>query len=319
MPRLITVIAAPLSLLYKSLAWLQRTWRARHPRAPEGMFVISVDGIAFGGTGKTPMSIRVGKELRQLGIPFAVITRGYGSRLEKTGARVEPGIHGAADVGDEALIIQRNLPGTPIWIGRDRRASLREAARAGLHVAVLDDGFQSTHIPRHVKIMMFNPDQPWTWLRHFPRLMREADLLLTFSPARRSCRLQSHGTYSFQHEGFFNARGKRVDVKDLPLFGFSALGDNRRFREDLSRFQLAGFKAFPDHHAFSSRDMRELERRRGETDARFLVCTEKDFVKAVHATCVELPLIYAANGVQLDFDLRQYLRHHVPGQNEAHT
>jgi len=312
MVALLNILAVPFSLIYKTVAWIQRRLRARRVHAPKDIFVISVDGIAFGGSGKTPMVIRLGEELSRKKIPFAVITRGYGSRLEKTGGRLDPRRHGPADAGDEACLIQRRLPQAAVWVGRRRVDSLEAAARDGARVAILDDGFQSTHIRRDLKIMLDDPDRPWSYLRHFPRLMREADLYLTRSGARRPARGPAHGTYDSGISGFFDARGKSHDVGETGLFGFSALGDNQRFRRDLEAFNLLGFRPFRDHHAYDAGDLRDLEKRRRAAGAGFLVCTEKDFIKAATAAPADMPLLYAGNRIQLDMDLGDYLWRHVP-------
>ncbi|HDP93760.1 MAG TPA: tetraacyldisaccharide 4'-kinase [Candidatus Aminicenantes bacterium] len=312
MDRILNTLALPASFVYKAAAWMQRRLRARHAVSPGGIFVISVDGIAFGGSGKTPMVIRVGGELRRLGISFAVVTRGYGSRLEKRGGLLDPSCHGPADVGDEACLIQRHLPETPVWVGRRRLASLEAAAREKIPVAILDDGFQSTHIRRDLTIMLDDPDRHWSRLRHFPRLMREADLCLVRTAARRPPRVPAHATFRFVITGFFDAEGNRRDIKDETVFGFSALGDNHRFQEDLSAFNLRGFCAYRDHYAYQATDLLGLERRRRASGADFLVCTEKDFIKAAPLAAADTPLLYAANGVQLDMDLGNFLRRHVP-------
>lgn len=312
MDRFLNTLALPASLIYKSVAWMQRRRRARHAAAPGGIFVISVDGIAFGGSGKTPMVIRVGQELRRLGISFAVVTRGYGSRLEKTGGRLDPSRHGPADAGDEACLIQRHLPGTPIWVGRRRLASLEAAAREKIPVAILDDGFQSTHIRRALTIMLDDPDRHWTRLRHFPGLMREADLHLVRADARRPARVPAHATFHFEITGFFDAGGNRLDIRNEAVLAFCALGDNQRFLRDLSALDLRGFRAYRDHYPFQAGDLLDLERRRRAAGAAFLVCTEKDFIKAAPLAPAGTPLLYAANEIQLNMDLGDYLRRHVP-------
>ena len=49
--------------------------------------VISVGNLCLGGTGKTPMTLYVAKTLGQMGIPCAVVSRGYGGGL-KTGVGI---------------------------------------------------------------------------------------------------------------------------------------------------------------------------------------------------------------------------------------
>jgi hypothetical protein len=44
------------------------------------------------------------------------------------------------------------------------------------------------------------------------------------------------GTYTFEIKTFCDRQGQAVDIGGARLFGFSALGDNRRFEEDLGKF-----------------------------------------------------------------------------------
>src|SRR5512137_1627926 len=76
------------SISFKTLSLagmgLRSLRRIRFPQA----YIVSVDNLSFGGTGKTPLIIALGKFLEERSIRFAVITRGYKSKLEKKGASV---------------------------------------------------------------------------------------------------------------------------------------------------------------------------------------------------------------------------------------
>jgi len=76
----------PLSLLYGAASGARNLvydtgWFTARLQAP----VVSVGNISVGGTGKTPFIIYMGEQLKQRGISFDVLSRGYG--------RASKGIH----------------------------------------------------------------------------------------------------------------------------------------------------------------------------------------------------------------------------------
>jgi tetraacyldisaccharide 4'-kinase len=258
----------------------------------------------------------IGKAFEARGARFAVISRGYRSRFEKKGVRVGSG-HSCRDVGDEALMLKTRFPGQEVFIGRDRLRSIAAAAASGVRILILDDGFQSSHIRKDFSIMLVNPNHPYYYLRHFPGLCRRADRVLAFRPAP-----QAQGAvpgYDFAITGFRDVHDRPVEIGADPLVAFSALGDNARFADDMGRFNLAAFRGFADHHAFTPEDLRALEALRREKGAAWLVCTEKDLgklkpflapgspagdrVSARRDGLQGIPLLYARNEIQLPGDL----------------
>jgi tetraacyldisaccharide 4'-kinase len=278
------------------------------------MFIISVDSLSFGGSGKTPLVMAIGQALQARGARFAVVSRGYRSRREKTGMRVET-VHSSAEVGDEALMVKTRFPGQDVLIGRDRLRSIAAAAALNVRIIILDDGFQSSHIRKDISVMLVNPSHPYYYLRHFKFLSRRADLLLRYRPHLRPGEKEAGASYDFAITAFLDPRGRPVDIGTAPLVAFSALGDNTRFAGDMGRFRLAAFRGFADHHAYTPADLRSLEELRREKGAAWLVCTEKDFCKiknflpasapgadsagARQPDLQDIPLLYARNEIQL--------------------
>ena len=72
----------PLSALYtvgvrvKNGLYESGVLKSRTLRGP----VISVGNLSMGGSGKTPFVILLGELLKQRGIPFDVLSRGYGRK-----------------------------------------------------------------------------------------------------------------------------------------------------------------------------------------------------------------------------------------------
>jgi len=308
--RLTAPVLNVFSLVYKTAAFFQWKLRSRRPRIFPSLFIVSIDNLAFGGTGKTPLIIHIGADLTRLGQPFSIVSRGYRSRLEKTGAVVQPD-HESADVGDEACLLKRRFPEAEVIIGRDRIASLQKAERSGRRFVLLDDGFQSAHIAKDFRIMLVNPGQPFYFLRHFPFLASATDLLMVLGGSPFKSRDVRAEPYSFRISGFHRFDGTPVPAPESGIFAFSALGDNTRFISDLQSFGLKGTRAFSDHHRFSKAELDELEAARRRSGAGCLVCSEKDFVRLDSGSLHDYPFLYSRNEIQLKLDITRLIMEHA--------
>ncbi len=297
--RFLTPALNLISLVYKSLAFWQWKRKSRQPERFPGLFIISVDNLSFGGTGKTPLVIELGQRLKQRGLPFAIVTRGYRSRLEKSGGRVSMD-HGVADVGDEAILLKKKFPDQEVLVGKNRKRSLRLLQEIGVKIAILDDGFQSADIAKDFRILLINPRQPYFYLRHFYSLRRHSDCVL-FLAENEPVMPLAPATYRLRNETVVNRRGvalAEVDLRNLSFVVFSALGDNRRFQNDMAFLNIKKFVAFRDHHRFQPRDVRRMERLRLVRGATGLLCSEKDFVKLNELGLEEIPLFYVLNRIE---------------------
>jgi tetraacyldisaccharide 4'-kinase len=310
------------SILFKTISLLNLKFKSlRLTKYP--VLVISVDNLSFGGTGKTTLVMEIGKHLEQKNLGFAVITRGYKSKLEHPGAKVERH-HTVNDVGDEALLYKRcfRSQDQDVYVGKNRMRSIESAIRDGHKIILLDDGFQSTQIHKDIKIMLFNPHHPYYYLRNFKGLMKKEDFIFFYreipAGAGEKYRPAVCGVYYFESGHFYTAAGTILpltDLRGLSLVGFSALGDNHRFKNDLSAFRLVEFVPFNDHHAYREKEIRDLNTRRIEKKADYLACTEKDFIKLSGINLDDIPLIYLKNSIKLSPNLMDYVREYAAKEN----
>ncbi|NIM15565.1 MAG: tetraacyldisaccharide 4'-kinase [Candidatus Aminicenantes bacterium] len=324
-----------ISLVFKTISLINLKIKSLRPKYYPGAFIISIDNLSFGGTGKTTLVAEIGKHLEQNHIKFAIVMRGYKSQFETKGTKVQPH-HNVREVGDEAKIFKTRFPQQDIYVGKNRQNSIESAIADGNKVILLDDGFQSTHVHKNLEIMLFNPRHPFYYLRNFTFFMKQEDFILFYkSPGKYEYKYETNrqpepgagagpicGTYDFELEHFYDSEGNAVDIQDSPtaasILGFSALGDNLRFKQDLSRletrFKMVDFKAFNDHHTYSEEDIKFLNQRRIELKADYLVCTEKDFIKIKHLNLPNLqqiPLIYAKNSIKFNFGLMSHIIHEI--------
>lgn len=306
------------SIGFKKVSFINLKIKSLRERRYEKAVIVSVDNLSFGGTGKTTLTAWIAGKLREQGIKFAIVTRGYKAKQKESGFPVRTS-HTAVEVGDEAKLLKTRFPDQDVFIGKNRHASIMKAIQRKNRVIILDDGFQSTDIYKDIKIMLYNPLQPYYYLRNFKFLMKEEDYILFYSPAGDAVSEKPGmkvygdtpaGTYYFVRENFYDVNGNIIEVGDSAFLGFSALGDNRRFKNDLKELNLTGFRSYKDHYAFTGEDIEYLENLRKELKADYLVCTEKDYVKLMNLDLKNIPLIFAKNIIKVSIDLTAIILEH---------
>lgn len=289
----------PISLPFKLISavnWLQR--RARRKAFP-GTFIISVDNLAFGGTGKTSLVMEIGAGLQAAGLRFAIVSRGYGGSLVGQGCLVSTE-HNYKQVGDEALLFKRRFPEQSVYIGRDRKKSIINARAAGNRFIILDDGLQRADIKKDLSLLLVDPSHSYYYLRHFRCLARHCDLLLVHDP--EDCAQEQPG-YRFERTEICRVDGQPFDPAGRPLVVFAALGDGRRFLHSLRDLNVIQFEAFRDHYPYRAVDLARLEKKRRAAGAEFLLCTEKDLVKLLPLLSPEAPFLFVKNRIKSNFSI----------------
>ncbi|WP_313586336.1 tetraacyldisaccharide 4'-kinase [Aquidulcibacter sp.] len=287
--------AAPiLRLLLSSLGALYGASVARRiaQAKPEALSipVISIGNLTAGGTGKTPFSQALRTLLVDLlGRPIGIVSRGYGGTLEGPVA-VDPGVHGAEDVGDEPLMLAQ---GGPVFIARDRAAAGKLAAQHGMKAVILDDGHQNPSLAKTISLVVVDgqtgfgngyliPSGP---LREKPAIgLARADAIILMGPVSDDT-LEDIEGYSGP---IFKATLKaKAVVIEGPVLGFCGIGRPEKFDATLRDLGLnvVDLHPFDDHHRYRPDELARLEADALAAGAT-LVTTEKDFVR--------LPTAFAA-------------------------
>lgn len=270
----------PLGLIYGAASAARNNLYDRGVLPQRGLSapVISVGSISAGGAGKTPFVILLGELLKQRGIPFDVLSRGYG-RKSNGALVVDP--KGSPHVfGDEPLLIARHL-GCPVVVGESRyKAGQLAEQKFSVHLHVLDDGFQHRSLARAFDIALITAQDLTDDLLPAGRL-RE--------PLRSLLRAHAVVLAGEVNAGALPRGVKRVwqvnrkmALSDFPQYpiAFCGIARPQSFLDQLKAKGIApaAAKTFPDHHAYSGNDIRELKALRDRTHADGFITTEKDVV-----------------------------------------
>ena len=253
--------------------------------------VVSIGNITVGGSGKTPFLIALGELLKERGVGFDVLSRGYG-RATKGVALVDP--EGSPrDFGDEPLLIARKL-GVPVVVGEDRYAAGQFAEQkfsSQLHL--LDDGFQHRRLARDFDIVLITPSDARDSLLPMGRLREPLSSLSRADAVVLTNDASTQGLPVAQQPVWRVRRGVAVpgELKG-PCFAFCGIARPENFFEQLraAGVTLAGTRSFRDHHSYSDGDLHQLLALRAQHGAAAFVTTEKDAINLQSGVAALAPL-----------------------------
>ena len=231
--------------------------------------IICVGNIYIGGTGKTPLSLFIQKELKKLNKKPVIVKKFY------------------ANQQDEHLLIKNKT--NSLIFNNNRSVALKEAIEGEFDVAILDDGFQDQTIKKDINILCFNEKQlignglviPSGPLRESFKSIKNAQIIV----------INGNKNYSFEKEIFaiskdikiFYSKYYPIDIKNFKnknLYAFAGIGNPENFFDLLVENNLKVKKkvSFPDHYEFSKKEVEKIifEAKKDNLE---IITTEKDYLR----------------------------------------
>jgi tetraacyldisaccharide 4'-kinase len=277
-------------------------WRAPVP-------VICCGNVTVGGAGKTTVVLDLARRLS--GRDVHILLRGYGgaSRGVHRVALNDP----ALLVGDEALLLAQVAP---TWTDADRAASARAAIQAGAKILLMDDGLQNPTLVKTASLLVIDGRTGFGNGRVLPA----GPLREPVNTAASRC--HAAVLIGVDQTGAVNRLPRNLPVwrADLvqdasiatlagrKVVAFAGIASPNKFFDPLRQAGavLVAAKPFPDHHAYTARELDQLLREGRGLDA-ILVTTPKDAVRLPPAILDQVTVIGVGLKWRVEGQVDQFL------------
>jgi len=232
---------------------------------------ICVGNIYLGGTGKTPLTIKITQILKQKGIKVATIKKNYSNQK------------------DEQLLLKQK---TSLIITDSRKDVINQAIKEKYDVLVFDDGLQETKIDYDIKLVCFKSK---IWIGN-GQLIPAGPMREKISSLKRFDAVFLNGNSSNFEKIEKQIKNINLDIKifktfyrildiqkynlDTKYLIFSGIGDPFSFKDILieNKFNVVREMIFPDHHDYSLDDLEKILNIAKNKNLK-IITTEKDFMK----------------------------------------
>ena len=241
------------------------TKRAISKEIEFGIPIISVGNIIVGGSGKTPVTIKLASKYDE---NACIILRGYG-RASKGLYVVSLNGKILEDVktsGDEAMLLANSLPKATIIVSENRIKAILKAKELGCKIIFLDDGFSKYKIAKF-NILLRPKNEPTNIFclpsggyREPKGFYAQADIeLVEEKDFKRVITIKKDG---------------RVSELPIKTIVITAISKPKRLLEYLPKD--IKIISFPDHYTFTKDDISKIQE---ENKDYVILTTGKDFVK----------------------------------------
>ena len=259
-------------------------------------FVISVGNFTTGGVGKTPVVAELARYFVQKGERVAIVSRGYGGKLDNKKVNViSDGInlyYKADMAGDEPYWLAVNLNMCAVLTCSNRYKACQHAIKKlGVTKIILDDGFQHRKLHRDLNIVLADSEKlfgnenllPAGPLREKPDFKRVNKFIIISKStdhtkaeklARIFSKKQNVETFvgKVEPDYVYNIISGEHLEKSSEITALSAIGQPEQFYSFLEKdYKIKEKITFDDHHQYGLSDIENIE---GD-----IITTEKDAVK----------------------------------------
>ncbi len=232
---------------------------------------ICVGNIYVGGTGKTPLSIKICQLLNKKNFKSTVLKKFYNEQK------------------DEQLLISNR---TNLISKRDRKKCLENAIEKNYEFAIFDDGLQDKSINYDLKICCFSSNNwigngciiPAGPLREKIQVIKEFDIVFLNGPNKENENIKNKIFKINKNVKIFEGRYvvKNLDKLDNSqnYVAFSGIGNPENFYSTLKENNLNIFKyfTFPDHYNYKKNELDNMKRYAIKNDLK-VITTEKDYFR----------------------------------------
>tara|TARA_B100001939_G_C16824002_1_gene565637 strand:- start:37 stop:969 length:933 start_codon:yes stop_codon:yes gene_type:complete len=232
---------------------------------------ICVGNIYLGGTGKTPLTIKISEILKRQNIRVATVKKNYSGQK------------------DEQLLLKQK---TSLIIVDSRKDAIFQGINQNYNVLIFDDGLQETKIDFNIKLVCFKSKN---WIGN--------GQLIPAGPMREKISSLKRFDAVFLNGNSINFEKIKAQIKNVNLnikifktfyeilniqkynleskyLIFSGIGNPSDFKDILleNNFNVAREMIFPDHYEYNLKDFEKIQNITKNENLK-VITTEKDFMK----------------------------------------
>ncbi|MBT4572883.1 MAG: tetraacyldisaccharide 4'-kinase [Campylobacteraceae bacterium] len=261
--QLIGIAMFPLTIIYCFVNIFKRM--SAKQKFFVGIPVVSIGNLIVGGSGKTPVVIKLAKSRTNV----AVILRGYGRqstglKIVSQNGKIKCDLNTS---GDEAMLIAQSLPKATVIVSEDRKQAISKAKDIGAKIIFLDDGFSKYDIEKFN--ILIRPKVEPTNLFCLPSGgYREPKIMYT------TANMVIQDGVDFIRVVKFKQNGKEIEQLPHNIICLTAISKPDRLKEFLPKD--TNIISYPDHYNFTQEDIQILQK---DYENTIIVTTAKDLVK----------------------------------------
>ena len=232
---------------------------------------ICVGNIYLGGTGKTPLTIKLFNIFNDNNIKTVTAKKNYKNQL------------------DEQIILKKK---TKLIVANNRLNAIKNAIDNSYEVIIFDDGLQDSQIDYDLKFVCFKVKSwigngqliPAGPLREKLQSLKKYDAVFLNGEINNSKDIEKI-IYSINSKikifyTYYEPKNlKEIDLERNYLI-FSGIGEPGDFKEILlkNKFKISKEIIYPDHYKYSKNDIEEIIKQAKLINAG-IITTEKDYIK----------------------------------------
>ena len=267
---------------------VQKKGNSKAARYRSGLPLIVVGNITAGGSGKTPLVMRLCQLASELKLRPGIASTGYG-RLGTETIVVDAGCDPRV-CGDEPLMLARRT-GLPVVVAQKRNDAIRKLNELDLDLIFSDDGLQQADLERDIEVCVVDGARglgnghliPAGPLREGAGRLLKVDYVITngvWADRPNEIRVNVMRLEAGQVSSL-DASGAKIPVSQfrqmhdgMKIHSMAGIGNPERFFKTLEELGIQAVPhRFPDHHLFTQDDFAAIPA------GSVIVMTEKDAVK----------------------------------------
>ena len=240
-------------------------------KANKNIKTICVGNIYVGGTGKTPLTIKLSEIFKKLNYKTGVIKKFYKDQID-----------------EQKLIINK----TKLYCFKKRENALNRAIKDKIHIAFFDDGLQDRSINFNLKFVCFNSSKgigngfliPAGPLREKIQSLKKYDAVFVNGNKKNNKNLmrlcKKHNSKIEIFETYYRPTNIKNFSKHDKYLIFSGIGNPDSFKETVleNNLNISKVMRFPDHYQYNKRDINKIKSYAKNLSSKILT-TEKDYSK----------------------------------------